>query len=34
MAYIYADLIKEGIITINEVPDKLKEKVLEILNQN
>lgn len=32
MAKIYADLIRKGLKTINDVPDKLKKSVQEILN--
>lgn len=31
MAQIYADLIKKGLKTIDDVPEKLKEEVKEIL---
>ena len=34
MAQIYAKLIKKGLKTIDDVPENLKEEVLEILNQN
>ena len=32
MAQIYANLIKKGLKTINEVPTKLKDAVQAILN--
>lgn len=32
MAKIYADLIRKGIKTIDDVPDKLKDAVQKILN--
>ncbi len=32
MAKVYADLIRKGIKTIDEVPAKLKEKVKSILD--
>lgn len=32
MAKIYADLIRKGLKTIDDVPDRLKEKVIKILN--
>lgn len=31
MAKVYADLIRKGLKTIDDVPDKLKEKVIKIL---
>lgn len=31
MAKIYADLIRKGLLTIDDVPLKLKEAVLEII---
>lgn len=31
MAKIYADLIRKGLKTINDVPDRLKEAVKDIL---
>lgn len=31
MAKVYADLIKKGLKTIDDVPEKLKEKVLALL---
>lgn len=34
MAKIYADLIKKGLKTIDDVPDKLKEAVIKILGEN
>ena len=32
MAKVYADLIRKGLKTINDVPDRLKEKVIKVLN--
>ena len=32
MAKVYADLIKKGLKTIDDVPDKLKVEVLELLD--
>ena len=32
MAKVYADLIKKGIKTIDDVPDKLKDEVQTILD--
>lgn len=32
MAKVYADLIKKGLKTIDDVPEKLKEEVLALLN--
>lgn len=32
MAKIYADLIRKGIKTIDDVPDKLKDAAQKILN--
>ena len=32
MAKVYADLIRKGLKTIDDVPRKLKEKVVNILN--
>ena len=32
MAKIYANLIKKGTLTIDSVPERWKEEVLEILN--
>lgn len=32
MAKIYAELIKKGLKTVDDVPAGIKEKVLEILN--
>lgn len=32
MAKVYADLIKKGLKTIEDVPAKLREEVLAILN--
>lgn len=34
MAKVYADLIKKGVKTIDDVPEKLKEAVLAILGEN
>lgn len=31
MAKVYADLIRKGVKTIDDVPDKLKEDVIAIL---
>lgn len=31
MAKIYADLVRKGLMTIDDVPVKLKEAVLEII---
>lgn len=31
MAYVYARLIKKGLKTIEDVPEALREQVLEIL---
>lgn len=31
MAKIYAELIRKGLKTIDDVPDKLKQKVQELL---
>ena len=31
MAKIYADLIRKGLKTIDDVPEKIKERVQEIL---
>ena len=33
MAKIYAELIKKGLKTLEEVPEKLKKKVQEILEE-
>lgn len=33
MAKIYANLIKKGLKTIDDVPEKLKEAVKEILSE-
>ena len=33
MAKVYADLIKKGLKTIDDVPEKLKEAVLELLSK-
>jgi hypothetical protein len=32
MAKVYADLIMKGIKTIDDVPEKLREEVLKLLN--
>lgn len=32
MAKVYADLIKKGVKTIDDVPDKLKDEVQAILD--
>lgn len=32
MAKVYADLIKKGLKTIDDVPEKLKAAVMELLN--
>lgn len=32
MAKVYADLIRKGKKTIDEVPEKLRDAVIEILN--
>ena len=32
MAKIYANLIRKGLKTIDDVPEKLKAEVLELLN--
>lgn len=32
MAKVYADLIRKGLKTIDDVPAKLKDEVLKILN--
>lgn len=32
MAKIYADLIKKGLKTIDDVPEKLREEVEKLLN--
>lgn len=32
MARVYADLIRKGLKTIDDVPDKLKEEVQTLLN--
>ena len=31
MAQVYADLIKKGLKTIDDVPDKIKEQVKQVL---
>ena len=33
MAKVYADLIRKGLKTIDDVPEKLKVAVLELLNE-
>ena len=33
MAKVYADLIRKGLKTIDDVPDKLKDKVRAILDE-
>lgn len=33
MAKVYADLIRKGLKTIDDVPEKLKASVLELLNE-
>lgn len=33
MAKVYADLIKKGLKTIDDVPEKLKDAVREILDK-
>lgn len=33
MAKIYADLIKKGLKTFDDVPEKLREAVLELLSK-
>lgn len=33
MAKVYADLIKKGLKTINDVPKKLKKEVQQILKE-
>lgn len=32
MAKVYANLIKKGLKTIDDVPEKLKAEVMELLN--
>ena len=32
MARVYADLIRKGVKTIDDVPTRLKEEVINILN--
>lgn len=32
MAKVYADLIKKGLKTIDDVPERLKAAVMELLN--
>lgn len=34
MAKVYANLIKKGLKTIDDVPENLKEEVLKILGQD
>ena len=34
MAKVYADLIKKGLKTIDDVPEKLKAEVQAILDEN
>ena len=34
MVKIYANLIKKGLKTIDDVPENLKEEVLKLLNTN
>ena len=34
MSKIYANLIKKGLKTIDDVPDHLKEEVIKILENN
>ena len=33
MAKVYADLIRKGLKTIDDVPERLKEAVMELLNE-
>lgn len=33
MAKIYAELIKKGLKTIDDVPEKIKEKVKQVLKE-
>lgn len=33
MAKIYADLIRKGLKTIDDVPERLKAEVIELLNE-
>ena len=33
MAKVYADLIKKGLKTLDDVPEKIRAQVEEILNQ-
>jgi hypothetical protein len=33
MAKVYADLIKKGLKTIEDVPEKLRKAVLELLSE-
>ena len=33
MAKVYADLIRKGLKTIDDVPEKLKAEVMELLNE-
>lgn len=32
MAKVYADLVRKGLKTINDVPERLRDKVQEILD--
>ena len=34
MAKVYANLIKKGLKTIDDVPESLREEVLKLLNEN
>jgi len=34
MAKVYAELIKKGLKTIDDVPESLREEVLKLLNEN
>lgn len=34
MAKIYAELIRKGLKTINDVPERLREEVQKILDEN
>ena len=33
MARIYANLIRKGLKTINDVPEKIREEVISLLNE-
>lgn len=33
MAKIYANLIRKGLKTINDVPEKIREEVISLLNE-